>query len=150
MAESKQAGGKKTKVLRREFLVGSGTALAAGALAVCAPETAKAFTESTESKPSYAASKAYVVYDSRLCWGCQSCMFACSTSHQGEANPTLSRIQIIRDAPSFTKYPLDITMAVCRQCVTPLCVQNCPVGAAHVDAEHGTVRVIDQDKCIGC
>ena len=149
MAESEKAQEKK-RVLRREFLIGSGTALAAGALAVCAPESAKAFTPPAESKESYEASTGYLVYDSRLCWGCQSCMFACSTSHQGEANPTLSRIQIIRDAPSFTKYPLDITMAVCRQCVTPLCVQNCPVGAAHVDAGHGNIRVIDQEKCIGC
>jgi Fe-S-cluster-containing dehydrogenase component len=149
MAEPNQAGGKEKKVLRRDFLVGSGTALAAGALAVCAPESSKALAQPTESK-AIEPSKAYLVYDSRLCWGCQSCMFACSMSHQGEANPSLSRIQIIRDAPSFTKYPLDITMAVCRQCVSPLCVQNCPVGAAHVDAAHANVRVIDQEKCIGC
>ena len=146
MAESEKAEGKK-KVLRREFLVGSGAALAAGALAVCAPESASALAPTPDNLP---ASTGYLVYDSRLCWGCQSCMFACSMSHQGEANPALSRIQIIRDAPSFTKYPLDVTMAVCRQCVSPLCVQNCPVGAAHVDAEHGNIRVIDQDKCIGC
>lgn len=149
MAEPKQAGGKEKKVFRRDFLVGSGTALAAGALAVCAPESAKALAPSPESK-TVEPSKGYLVYDSRLCWGCQSCMFACSMGHQGEANPALSRIQIVRDAPSFTKYPLDIVMAVCRQCVTPLCVQNCPVGAAHVDTAHGNVRVIDQEKCIGC
>jgi protein NrfC len=150
MAESEKAQGKKKKVLRREFLIGSGTALAAGALTVCGSDSA-AFAQSTsESKASYPLSTGYLVYDSRLCWGCQSCMFACSMSHQGEANPALSRIQIVRDAPSFTKYPLDIVMAVCRQCVSPLCVQNCPVGAAHVDVEHGNIRVIDQNKCIGC
>jgi protein NrfC len=145
MAESEKAEGKTKKVLRREFLVGSGAALAAGALTVGAPAI-----PAQDNKSSYPASKGYVVYDSRLCWGCQSCMFACSMTHQGEANPALSRIQIIRDAPSFTKYPLDVVMAVCRQCVSPLCVQNCPVGAAHIDAEHGNVRVIDQNKCIGC
>jgi len=151
MAELEKAEGKKKKVLRREFLIGSGTALAAGALAVYASDTGAALAQSTsDSKPSYAPSTGYLVYDSRLCWGCQSCMFACSMSHQGEANPALSRIQIIRDAPSFTKYPLDVVMAVCRQCVSPLCVQNCPVGAAHVDAEHGNIRVINQSKCIGC
>lgn len=144
MAESEKAEGKR-RVPRREFLAGGGAALAAGALTMAAPEAAKA----SETK-SYPASKGYLVYDSRLCWGCQSCMFACSAGHQGEANPALSRIQIIRDAPSFTKYPLDISMAVCRQCVAPLCVQNCPVGAAHVDTAHGNVRVIDEDKCIGC
>jgi len=147
MIENKK---EKRRVARREFLTGSGAAIAAGALTVCASEAA-AFTQSaSQSKMSYALSTGYLVYDSRTCLGCQSCMFACSMSHQGEANPALSRIQIIRDAPSFTKYPLDITMAVCRQCVSPLCVQNCPTGAAHVDAEHGNIRVIDQDKCIGC
>jgi len=148
MAESTKSEEKKT-VSRRTFLTGGGAVLAAGTLAVVAPAAAEV-TPSSEAKVSYPASTGYIVYDSRLCWGCQSCMFACSMSHQGEANPTLSRIQIIRDAPSFTTYPLDIEMAVCRQCVTPLCVQNCPVGAAHVDTEHGNIRRIDQKKCIGC
>jgi protein NrfC len=151
MAGLEKAESKKKKVLRRDFLKGSGTAIAAGALAVCTAESAEALAQSaTGSKGSYEASTAYLVYDSRQCWGCQSCMFVCSMSHQGEANPALSRIQIIRDAPSFTKYPLDVVMAVCRQCVSPLCVQNCPTGAAHIDADNGNVRVIDQTKCIGC
>ncbi len=149
MAESRKAGDTKGKFLRRDFIAGGGAAIAAGALSLCAPEPAAAVAQ-TEAKASYAASKGYIVYDSRLCWGCQSCMFACSMSHYGEANPALSRIQIIRDAPSFTKYPLDVVMAACRQCVTPLCVQNCPTGAAHVDAANGNVRVIDESKCIGC
>lgn len=148
MADCKKAGENKKAFKRREFLAGSGAALAAGALAASVPGTSAA--AAPQGKVSYPASAGYIVYDSRLCWGCQSCMFACSMSHQGEANPALSRIQIIRDAPSFTKYPLDIVMAPCRQCVAPLCVQSCPTGAAHVDTEHGNVRVIDQTKCIGC
>jgi protein NrfC len=146
MNRPKTGEDKKKKVLRRDFLVGSGTAIAAGALTICVPESATA----AAAKVTYEQSKGYVVYDSRLCLGCQSCMFACSMTHEGKANPSLSRIQIIRDAPSFTKYPYDIVMSVCRQCVTPLCVQNCPTGACHVDAANGNVRRIDQDKCIGC
>jgi protein NrfC len=152
MAESKKAGGKKEAVLRREFLIGGGAAIAAGALGVCATGSAavtlaEAATPATQS---YAPSAGYIVYDSRLCLGCQSCMFACSMTHEGEGNPSTSRIQIIRDAPSFTKYPYDIVMSLCRQCVTPLCVQNCPTGACHVDAANGNVRRIDEAKCIGC
>jgi protein NrfC len=143
MAESKIGGGKNKTVLRRDFLVGSGTALAAGVLTASIPASA-----ATEA--SYAPSAGYIVYDSRLCLGCQSCMFACSMTHEGEGNPSISRIQIIRDAPSFTKYPYDIVMSVCRQCITPLCVQNCPTGACHVDAANGNVRRIDEKKCIGC
>ncbi len=152
MAESVKSGNKGKKVLRREFLAGSGAAIAAGALAVGTQDAAAAVLAASPqaAKPPYAASKGYIVYDSRLCLGCQSCMFACSMTHEGVANPSLSRIQIIRDAPSFTKYPYDVVMSVCRQCVSPLCVQNCPTGACHVDAANGNVRRIDQSKCIGC
>jgi protein NrfC len=151
MARSKIGGNKSKSILRRDFLLGSGTAFAAGALTVCSPESAVAsLAEPAPATVSYEPSAGYIVYDSRLCLGCQSCMYACSLTHEGEAKPTLSRIQIIRDAPSFTKYPYDIVMSVCRQCVTPLCVQNCPTGACHVDAASGNVRRIDQEKCIGC
>ncbi len=146
MDESKMSTNKEKKVLRRDFLTGSGTVLAAGALAVCATESVSTVLAKETIEPS----KGYIVYDSRLCFGCQSCMYACSMTHDGEGNPSLSRIQIIRDAPSFTKYPNDIVMSLCRQCLSPLCVENCPTGACHVDAAHGNVRRIDQDKCIGC
>jgi protein NrfC len=152
MAETTKSNGKEKKVLRRDFLTGSGTAIAAGALAVCAPgSVATALAQETSAaKPPAEPSKGYIVYDSRLCFGCQSCMFACAMTHEGEGTPSLSRIQIIRDAPSFTKYPYDIVMSLCRQCVSPLCVQNCPTGACHIDAANGNVRRIDQAKCIGC
>jgi protein NrfC len=150
MAESNKAGGKDKSILRRQFLAGGGAAIAAGALAVCASDSAVTALAAPADAPSYPASAGYIVYDSRLCYGCQSCMFACSMAHEGAANPSVSRIQIIRDAPSFTKYPYDIIMSVCRQCVTPLCVQNCPVGACHVDAANGNVRMINQEKCISC
>jgi protein NrfC len=29
-------------------------------------------------------------------------------------------------------------------------VQNCPVGACHIDEANGNIRRIDQTKCIGC
>lgn len=149
MAKSEKSGDKSRSVRRRDFITGSGAAIAAGALTVYTPESIAA-TPTQTPKTSYAPSKGYIVYDSRLCLGCQSCMFACSMTHEGFANPSLSRIQIIRDAPSFTKYPYDIVMSVCRQCVSPLCVQNCPTGACHVDEDNGNVRVIDEETCIGC
>jgi protein NrfC len=152
MAEHKKPGDQKKSMLRRDFLIGSSGAIAAGALSICAPQSAAALsrTATLPEETTYPASTGYLVYDSRLCLGCQSCMFACSMTHEGEANPSLSRIQIIRDAPSFTKYPYDIFMSLCRQCVAPLCVQNCPTGACHVDAANGNVRMIDESKCIGC
>ena len=151
MAEQEKSIGKSKSILRRDFLTGSGAAIAAGALGVCTPESmATPSAQAEKPAASYARSSGYIVYDSRLCLGCQSCMFACSMTHEGFANPSLSRIQIVRDAPSFTKYPYDIVMSVCRQCVSPLCVQNCPTGACHVDETNGNVRMIDKSKCIGC
>ena len=147
MAESEKAGDNKKKVLRREFLIGGSAVVAAGALEVFAPASTAA---SPAAGPAYPPSTGYIVYDSRLCLGCQSCMFACSMAHEGEANPSVSRIQIIRDIPSSPKYPYDIVMSTCRQCVTPLCVQNCPTGACHVDEANGNIRRIDETKCVGC
>jgi protein NrfC len=145
MTESGKPENKKRSINRRQFLVGSGAALAAGTLAAGISGTSEA-----ANKKSYPESKGFLVYDSRLCLGCQSCMFACSLTHEGVSNPSLSRIQIIKDAPSFTKYPYDIVISVCRQCVTPLCVEACPSGACHIDETKGNIRRIDQSKCIGC
>ena len=150
MAESKKTENDKKSVSRRDFLKSGSAAIAAGALGVYASQPAADASADPNSEVSYLPSKGYIVYDSRLCFGCQSCMYACSMTHEGAASPSLSRIQIIRDAPSFTKYPYDIVMSVCRQCVTPLCVQNCPTGACHIDTENGNVRVIDKDECVGC
>jgi protein NrfC len=97
---------------------------------------------------SYPASKGYILYDSRKCAGCTTCMLSCSLVHYGEQNLSLSRIQIMQD--SFGKYPEDVVMAPCKQCVDPTCVSNCPVGAAYVDTANGNVRRIDSEKCIGC
>ncbi len=149
MSESRKNHNKKNEIGRREFLKGSGAALAAGALAAGIPGAAGAAAADSGEK-TYSKSKAYLVWDSRLCLGCQSCMFACSMVHEGAANPSLSRIQIIRDAPSFTQYPYDVVMSVCRQCVEPLCVQVCPTGACHIDIKNSSIRRIDQSRCIGC
>ena len=75
-------------------------------------------------------------------------MLSCSLVHYGVQNLSRSRIQIMQD--SFGKFPNDVKMAPCRQCKAPVCVQNCPVGAAFVDAANGNVRRIDSNKCIGC
>ena len=145
-AESEEV---KKKYSRRDFLVTGGTVVAVDALIANAPATA-AVAASTSPAPaaktSYAASKGYLVYDSKKCAGCTTCMLSCSLVHEGTENLSLSRIQIAQD--SFGKFPNDIKMAPCRQCITPVCVQNCPTGAAFVDSANGNVRRIDSKKCI--
>jgi len=149
MSKSKKTEKKeiteKKKYSRRDFLTIGGAVVAADVLIATTP--ARVATAAPEVA-SYPASKGYLVYDSKKCIGCTTCMLSCSLVHYGEQNLSLSRIQIIQD--SFGKFPDDIKIAVCRQCVTPPCVINCPVGAAFVDTENGNVRRIDQEKCIGC
>jgi protein NrfC len=146
-SESKEAASKK-KYSRRDFLVVGGTVVAVDALIANAPVTAAAAVPAAPAKTSYPASKGYLVYDSKKCAGCTTCMLSCSLTHYGVQSLSLSRIQIIQD--SFGKFPADIKMAPCRQCITPVCVENCPTGAAFVDAQNGNVRRIDSKKCIGC
>ncbi len=137
---------KNKKFSRRDFVAGSGTVLAGGALAAAAGLAEK--TAIGADKNSYPLSAGYLVYDSRRCAGCQSCMLACSLVHDGATSTSLSRIQVSRAI--LTRYPYDIQIAVCRQCPEPMCVKNCPTGACHVSAANGNVRMIDAQKCIGC
>jgi protein NrfC len=149
MARGKQAKIKNNegkKYSRRDFVAGGGTFLAGGALAAYAPAATLAATKATKSP--YAPSTGYLVYDSRRCSGCQSCMVACSLVHEGAASMSLSRIQVSRAI--LTSYPYDIQISVCRQCPDPMCVKSCPAGACHVSAANGNIRMIDAAKCVGC
>ncbi len=146
IAKNKESISKSKKYSRRDFVVGGGTALAGGALVAVTPKATTAAAAAKENE--YPLSTMYLVYDSKHCAGCYGCMLACSLVHEGETNLSLSRIQVHRAV--LAQYPLDITMNVCRQCPDPLCVANCPTGAAHVSAENGNIRMIDSEKCIGC
>jgi protein NrfC len=133
---------ERKRYTRRDFLTVGGTALAGGAMAVYSPKELGAKEEE------YAPSTRYLVYDSKHCAGCYSCMIACSLVHEGEANLSLSRIQVHRAV--LDEYPFDIQINVCRQCPEPLCVINCPTGACHISAENGNIRMINAEECIGC
>jgi protein NrfC len=147
-AESKEAAAKK-KYSRRDFIVTGGTVVAVDALIATTPAKAAAVaTAPAAASAAYPQSQGYLVYDSKKCAGCTTCMLSCSLTHYGVQSLSLSRIQIMQD--SFGKFPYDVIMAPCRQCIDPPCVRNCPVGAAFVDTKNGNVRRIDQKKCIGC
>jgi len=144
--KSKTNTAGENKISRRAFVVGSGTALAGGAIS--AAITTRDAKSAQQQKASYPRSTRYLVYDSRNCAGCISCMLACSMVHDGTTSLSLSRIQVHRYV--LGTYPKDLIHNVCRQCPTPLCVDNCPTGACHVSAENGNIRMIDEAKCVGC
>lgn len=171
MADKTEEKKEPRSISRRMFLRGAGATVVGGAAGAVvgsqlfAPTTAAADSGAVAAADApcetvvekvvekqvamtFPASAGYLVVDTKKCAGCLNCMMACSLAHEGEANPSLSRIQIVQDP--FQRYPNDLQQYQCRQCATPLCVQNCPTGACHVDTANGNVRVIDEAKCIGC
>jgi protein NrfC len=96
----------------------------------------------------FPASQGYLLVDLKKCAGCLNCMLACSLAHEGKVNLSRSRIQVLQN--SFAHVPDDLTVAQCRQCVSPSCLEACPTGALHLDPKQGNIRVIDAAKCIGC
>jgi protein NrfC len=94
------------------------------------------------------ASRGYLLVDPKKCQGCANCMVSCSLVHHGSVNLSLARIQTVFDP--LGRFPDDAAVAQCRQCVEPACLEVCPSGALHVDGDHGNVRTVNQEECIGC
>jgi protein NrfC len=144
MADSDTEKAEGIQLSRRQFITGVGGvgvgALLGGVLSggLLAPNPVQAMP----------ASEGYLLVDTKKCSGCDSCMLACSLTHNGKASLSLSRIQIIQNP--FAPYPNDISVNQCRQCPFPACVDACPTGANHVDTANGNVRTVDETKCIGC
>ena len=93
-------------------------------------------------------SAGYILVDSTKCSGCRNCMLACSLVHEGKTSLSLSRIQVIQDV--LERFPDDIAIRQCRQCVDPKCVEACSAGALYVDTENGNIRAVNESQCNGC
>jgi protein NrfC len=135
---------EKSKYSRRKFL----KTFSAGVGGLCIVAQAPGFLLPNDEILAIPVSQGYLLVDTKKCSGCVSCMLACSLVHEGKENLCLSRIQIVQDC--FGKFPDDITMAHCRQCEDPRCVQVCETGALGADKANGNVRIVDDRKCIGC
>jgi protein NrfC len=132
------------EISRRDFLKLSGTAVVGVGAGVILPNVIW-LDDAIAAIP---ASEGYLLVDTKKCQGCLSCMLACSLVHEGVQDLSLARIQVLQD--SFQKWPEDLTVEQCRQCVDPACVKACPTGALHADAKFGNVRMVNAKKCIGC
>lgn len=154
---------KPTNISRRDFLkdagvVIGGVALVGGALSGCTESqetTSPAGSTSAtgpagpagESAFSMVESKGYLVFDSSLCIGCNTCELACSSFKSGKIQPSLSRIRIPRDP--FSPETTNFFPMICYQCQDPKCASACIPGAITADPKTGA-RVVDESKCIGC
>ena len=147
----KKTTGSENGVSRRYFLRVAGTVtlgIGVGGY-VGVKEALPKIVKLADGRAGLPVSGGYLLVDVKKCQGCMSCMLACSLVNEGVENPSLSRIQVIQN--SFEKWPDDVTIEQCRQCVDPDCVNACPEEALRVDARFGNVRrVVDIDKCIGC
>jgi protein NrfC len=75
-------------------------------------------------------------------------MLACFLVHEGVESFSKSRIQVVQDP--FGRWPDDLRIEQCRQCIDAPCVESCPEDALEAIAEYGGVRMVDTEKCNGC
>ena len=138
------------EISRRGFLKVAGTVVIYIGVGGCPTfdKSSGKFIRSEDLEPNVVASKGYLLVDTKKCQGCVSCMLSCSLVHEGVENLSFSRIQVMQNP--FEKYPEDITVGQCRQCISPACVEACPTGALHISKKHGNIRMIDASKCSGC
>jgi Fe-S-cluster-containing dehydrogenase component len=95
------------------------------------------------------------------CVGCGRCELACTEFNDGVAQPSLSRIKVLRNL-AFGPTPFGgaalrgqwgdglIIQDACRQCAHPVpCAEACPNEAIVEDPKTGA-RMVDPDRCVGC
>jgi protein NrfC len=142
--EKKKPQKRYRKISRRDFLRCTGTVAIGAGLGNLLPK----LIWLDDAIAAIPAAEGYLLVDTKKCQGCLSCMLACSLVHEGKENLSLARIQVLQN--SFGKFPDDLTMAQCRQCIDPGCIKACPEGALFVDTENGNIRRVEIKKCIGC
>lgn len=80
-----------------------------------------------------------MLIDLDRCTGCDECVKACASTHQGTP-------RFIRSGPQYGS--LMFTHA-CMHCTDPVCMIGCPTGAIHRNPDTGVIA-INPDTCIGC
>ena len=93
-----------------------------------------------------APARGRLVFDPSQCRTCKVCEVTCSIVKEGQARPSLARMNVYFDEFSFED---PITGVVCAQCSDAPCAEACPVAAIERDAATGAL-IIDDDLCIGC
>ncbi|MCS7261017.1 MAG: 4Fe-4S dicluster domain-containing protein [Anaerolineae bacterium] len=81
--------------------------------------------------------------DASVCRECQACTLICSLHHEGACNPSLARLQVIKDMARY-----EFQILICQHCESPECLAACPSEAIVLN-EQG-VAVLLEDACIRC
>jgi Fe-S-cluster-containing hydrogenase component 2 len=86
-----------------------------------------------------------IMLEPTRCTGCRVCEAICSLVHEGEFNPTKSRIKVVRTIENSILYSIPV---FCLQCEEASCAAVCPV---HVITRNSKgALIVDGEKCIGC
>ncbi len=85
-----------------------------------------------------------LLIDPEKCTGCLQCEMACSFEHEGQFNPSRSRIRVFtfHREGEFVPY-------TCTQCAEAWCMRACPVDAIVNNLELGAKEVVEE-RCVGC
>lgn len=96
-------------------------------------------------------------FDGTRCTGCKTCEMACKDYKDLDVGIAFRKVYevtlgetVADENGCFTTSCVSYALSMaCNHCDEPACVEVCPTGAMHKDAEGGLVSV-DDDKCIGC
>jgi ferredoxin len=124
MAEEKT---RKT-ISRRQFLrdaaVLSGAVVGGGILGGLAQEAQTASGQVAVPQPN---AKMVVLHDPSRCVGCRRCEVACTLSHDGKIQPTISRVKVSRnfnfgpEAPGLASSKVKVYLATSGSLLIPVC-----------------------------
>jgi len=78
------------------------------------------------------------------CTGCLQCEMACSYEHEGNFNPSRSRIKVFQFHNEGRYVPY-----TCTQCADAWCQNACPTEAISINGGTGA-KVVDAGRCVGC
>jgi molybdopterin-containing oxidoreductase family iron-sulfur binding subunit len=134
---------KARKISRRRFLAGAGAAAAAVGLPAMVRYRDEA--QAAAGAPAARAKHRWVmVFDLRLCDGCDKCTEACQKMHYNHSSQTWIKVYKLEHPAGHTYY----MPRTCMMCDNPPCTKVCPVSATYQDDEG--IVLVDQRVCIGC
>jgi tetrathionate reductase subunit B len=95
-----------------------------------------------------------LVFDTRRCIGCRTCVIACKAENGIEVG---SWMKVLNNSGTTTDMPVgqypDLSLSwqvnTCMHCENPPCLEACPAEGAIYQRSDGIV-LMDREKCTGC